>query len=190
MTLLGLNPVRNFRPANLSESNAVRPLKTTIQPRNSTIHCNSLYLLANHVLPFPVFSSRSNRSPRLRPFNFYGCHPACPERNRRVRSEGSWLVRPLAPTAPFEQSLLCRHSFFLAVGCESWSINYYFLSPFPATLANDLQLTENPATLSPAIVTLTSPVTHNSFPAKLFSAESPPRSPLTNSSYPVYNQHL
>ena len=163
LTLLGLNPVRNFRPANLSESNAVRPLKTTIQPRNSTIHCNSLYLLANHVLPFPVFSSRSNRSPRLRPFNFYGCHPACPERNRRVRSEGSWLVRPLAPTAPFEQSLLCRHPFFLTIGCDLSTANFLSLSPFFATLTSDPQLAENPATLSPVSATLTSRVKHKSF---------------------------
>ena len=103
----------------------------------------------------PSLEGFRSHQPLLRPLHPSRCHPES--------SEGSWLVRPLAPTAPFEQSLLCRHSFFLAVGCESWAINYYFLSPFPATLANDLQLTENPATLSPAIATLTSPVTHNSF---------------------------
>jgi hypothetical protein len=37
------------------------------------------------------------------------------------------------------------------------------LSPFPATLTGDLQLTENPATLSPFLATLTSHVTRNSF---------------------------
>ncbi len=45
---------------------AVRPLKTTIQPRNSTIPCKTLYLLANPVVPFPMFSSPST-SRRIAP---------------------------------------------------------------------------------------------------------------------------
>ena len=36
------------------------------------------------------------------------------------------------------------------------------LSPFPATLTDDLQLTENPATLNPFLATLTRRVTRNS----------------------------
>jgi hypothetical protein len=60
LTLLGLNPVRNIRPANLCEPNAVQPLQIAIQPSISTIPCNSLYLLANPVLPFLMFRSQIN----------------------------------------------------------------------------------------------------------------------------------
>jgi hypothetical protein len=48
----------------------VQPPKIAFQPPFSTIPCNSLYLLANPVLPFLMFSSLSvsfaNRSPRPR----------------------------------------------------------------------------------------------------------------------------
>jgi hypothetical protein len=70
--------------------------QTTIQPRNSTIPCKILYLLANAVLPFPMFSSPStspaNRSPRFRPLHSNGCHPE--------QSEGSPSVFFLAARHP------------------------------------------------------------------------------------------
>jgi hypothetical protein len=70
--------------------------QTTIQPRNSTIPCKILYLLANAVLPFPMFSSPStspaNRSPRFRPLHSNGCHPE--------QSEGSASVFHLAARHP------------------------------------------------------------------------------------------
>jgi hypothetical protein len=106
-----------------------------------------------------MFSSLStspkNRSPRLRPLHSNCCHPE--------RSEGSQLVRPLAPTAPFAQSLLCRHPFFLTIASDLSTVNFLSLSPFLATLTGDSQLTENPATLSPVTATLTSRVKHKSF---------------------------
>jgi len=90
-----------------------------VQPPISTIPCKILYLLANPVLPFPVFSSPAasptNRSRGPRPPHSNPCHPE--------HSEGSCLVRPLAPIAPFEQSLLCRRPFLLAVGCELSTVN-------------------------------------------------------------------
>jgi hypothetical protein len=93
--------------------------------------------------------------PRPRSLYSNQCHPE--------RSEGSWLVRTLAPTAPFEQSLLCRRPLFLAVGCELSTVNCHPLTPFPATLTSQLQLAENKTTLSPAVATLTSRVKHNPF---------------------------
>ena len=100
-------------------------------------------------------ASPTNRSRGPRPSHSNRCHPE--------RSEGSCLVRPLAPIARFEQSLLYRRPFLLAVGCELSTVNCHPLSPFPATLTTDSQLTENSATLSPFAVTLTSRVNHNPF---------------------------
>jgi hypothetical protein len=115
------------------------------------------------MLPFPMFfypeprraspaDSPTNRVPLPRPFDSDRCHPACPERSRRERSEGSWLVRPLAPTAPFEQSLFCRHPFFLAVDCK-------LSTACPersrrATLAAPPQLIENTTALNPSSANL------------------------------------
>src|SRR5579859_6974508 len=54
-------------------TSAIHPRKTSVQPPFSTIPCNSLYLLANPVLPFLMFSSLStsfaNRSCRLTALN-------------------------------------------------------------------------------------------------------------------------
>jgi hypothetical protein len=97
------------------------------------------------MLPFLMLAlSLEGSRPRLthpRPRSLYAnrCHPACPERTRRERSQGSWLVRPSAPTASFEQSPLCRHPSFLAVNCKlstacperSRRVNCHPLSPFP-----------------------------------------------------------
>jgi hypothetical protein len=109
------------------------------------------------MLPSSMFSSPAtspkNRSPRPHPLPSNWRHPACPERSRRERSEGSWLVRPLAPIAPFEQSL----------SCELSTVKRPRLSRFVATLTDEPQLTENPATLSPVPATLTSRVKHNPF---------------------------
>jgi hypothetical protein len=131
----------------------------SVQPPISTIPCKILYLLANPVLPFPMFSSPAasptNRSLRPRPSRSHRCHPE--------RSEASCLVRPLAPIAPSEQSLLCRRPLFRAVGCELSTVNCHPLSPFPATLTDNSQLTENSATLSPVPATLTRRVKHNPF---------------------------
>jgi len=46
---------------------------------------------------------------------------------------------------------------------RSGSGNFLSLSPFPATLTDDLQLTENATTLSPFAATLTGRVKHNPF---------------------------
>jgi hypothetical protein len=99
-------------------------------------------------------ASPTNRSPLRRPSHSNRCHPE--------RSEGSCLV-PLAPIAPFEQSLLCRRPFLLAVGCELSTVNCHPVSPFPATLTANSQLTENSATLSPVSATLTGRVNPNPF---------------------------
>ncbi len=55
--------------------------------------------------------------------------------------------------------LATRHSFTLS---PEGPLAPASLSPFPATLTDDLQLTGNPAALSPATATLTSQVTRNS----------------------------
>jgi hypothetical protein len=107
--------------------------------------------------PIRALSVSAFSSPDVRSFNFQ-LSTARPD-----RSEGSCLVRPLAPIAPFEQSLLCRRPFLLAVGCELSTDNCHPVSPFPATLTDDSQLTENSATLSPVPATLTSRVNPNPF---------------------------
>jgi hypothetical protein len=50
----------------------------------------------------------------------------------------------------------------LSIGCQLSAVSYP-LSPFPATLTNPLQLTENSTTLSPVFATLTSHVKPKSF---------------------------
>ena len=76
------------------------------------------------------------------------------------RSEGSaFLFSPIgALSVPALSS-----SFFPPVGCELSAVNCPPLSPFPATLTDPPQLTENPATLSLAFATLTRHVKHNPF---------------------------
>jgi hypothetical protein len=97
------------------------------------------------MLPSGMFGPRPTL-PRPRSLHSNRCHPE--------RSEGSWLVLPLAPTAPFEQSLLCRRPLFLAVGCELSTINCHPPSPFPATLTSRPQPAENKTTSSPAVAIL------------------------------------
>src|SRR4029077_18002926 len=90
--------------------------------------------------PSPPGATRSrvtNRSPHPLPPHSNRCHPE--------RSEGSWLVRPLAL---FQQSLLCRHAFSRNVGRGFSTVSFLSLSPFLAPLTGDSQLIENPATLS------------------------------------------
>lgn len=123
------------------------------------------------MLPFSMFSSSpilpSNRSPLLSAFcasafSFLPprCHPACPERSRRERSEGSpFRFSPLrvlsvsAFSSPDVSSFNSKLSTF----------NSSSLTPFPVTLTSHPQLTENSAILSPVPATLTSRVKHKSF---------------------------
>jgi hypothetical protein len=69
-------------------------LLMSVQPPISTIPCKILYLLANPVLPFPMFSSPAasptNRSLHPRPSHSNRCHPE--------RSEGSAFPRPARPS--------------------------------------------------------------------------------------------
>jgi len=101
--------------------------------------------------------------PRLR-----RCHPE--------RSEGSWLVRPLTSTAPFDRSLLSNYPFIASPSHEGSAacivfhfnfrlstVNLFPLTPFPATHTSPLQIAENTTTLSPAFATLTNRVKHKSF---------------------------
>ena len=117
-------------------------LLMSVQPPISTIPRKTLYLLANPVLCFDMFASKAaslpqptrrhlaNRSPLPRPFHSNRCHPACPVRSRRERSEGSAFLSLLA----------ARHSPLAAAP----------LTPFLATLTAPPQLTENTAALNPS----------------------------------------
>jgi len=123
------------------------------------------------MLPFSMFSSSpilpSNRSPLLSAlcasaFSFLPprCHPACPERSRRERSEGSpFRFSPLrvlsvsAFSSPDVSSFNSKLSTF----------NSSSLTPFPVTLTSHPQLNENSAILSPVPATLTRRVKHNPF---------------------------
>jgi hypothetical protein len=162
---------------------AIQPSAITVQPPISTIPCKILYFLANPVLPFPMFTSPSafptNRTPRLHPDH---CHPAChvcpvyPE-ERRERSEGSaFRLSPLhalnvsaSPLSSFRRSSPAHPLVaFSRLSSQPFNskpstLNRFRVSPFPATLTGNSQLTENPATLSPVPATLTPHVTHNSF---------------------------
>ena len=105
-------------------------------------------------------ASPTNRSPLPPPFHSNRCHPE--------RSEGSaFLFSPIralsvsAFTSPDARSFNSK----LSTACPERSrrVNTPSLSPFPATLTDGSQLTENPATLSPVPATLTSRVKHNPF---------------------------
>jgi len=50
------------KPLYRSPSNAVRTLKTTVQPLNSTIPWKTLYFVANQVLPLPMLRPATNSS--------------------------------------------------------------------------------------------------------------------------------
>jgi hypothetical protein len=69
-------------------------LLMSVQPPISTIPCKILYLVANPVLPFPMFSSPAasptNRSLRPRPSHSHPCHPK--------HSEGFAFPRPTWPS--------------------------------------------------------------------------------------------
>ena len=135
---------------------AVRPLKTTIQPSISTVPCKTFYLLANLMLFFPMFStpaaSPTNRSPLPRPFHSNRCHPE--------RSEGSaFRISPYRVLSAYAFASPDFYPFNFRLS----TVNHPSLSPFPATLTDNSQLTENPATLSPLPATLTSRVKPKSF---------------------------
>ena len=85
--------------------------------------------------PRPTRRHFANRSPLPRPFPPNQCHPE--------RSEGS--------------------AFLLLLATRHLPLTTVSLTPFPATLADDLQLAENTATLSPLPATLTSRVKLNPF---------------------------
>jgi len=152
----------------------------SVQPPISTIPCKILYLLANPMLFFPMFSSPAasptSRSRGPRPFHSNGCHPE--------RSEGSAFlfspIRALSVSA-FSSPDVSSFHFKLSAACPKRSrranslfnscpfnfdlstVNRLPVSPFPATLTDDSQLTENSATLSPVPATLTSRVNPNPF---------------------------
>jgi len=52
---------------NADKRRAVRRRKTAVQPRISTVPCKSLYLVANEMLPSPMFSSQTSQSPSRSP---------------------------------------------------------------------------------------------------------------------------
>jgi len=115
------------------------------------------------MLPFHMFASPSSsptkRSPHLLPPSSNLCHPE--------HREGSAfrLSPPRALSAPAFCSYPSPFNFVLSredsdpVG----TVNFPSLSPFPATLTDRSQLTENPATLSSVSATLTSRVKLNPF---------------------------
>src|SRR5579859_1174333 len=115
------------------------------------------------MLPFLMFASPStsptNHSPRLRPLHSIRCHPE--------RSEGSAFR--LAPPRALSVPAFCSYPspFSLELSIEDshpvGNVNFPSLSPFPATLTDRSQFTENPATLSPLSATLTSRVKLNPF---------------------------
>ena len=115
------------------------------------------------MLPFLMFASPStsptNHSPRLRPLHSIRCHPE--------RSEGSTfrLSSPRALSVPAFCSDPSPFKFALSIEAPApvGTVNFPWLSPFPATLTDRSQLTENPATLSPVSATLTDTVAHNPF---------------------------
>jgi len=152
----------------------------SVQPPISTIPCKILYLLANPVLPFLMFSSPTasptNPSLRPRPSHSNRCHPE--------RSEGSAFlfspIRALSVSA-FSSPDVSSFNFRLSTACPEHSrrvnslfnscpfnfevstVNCLPVSPFPATLAANSHLTENSATLSPVPATLTRRVNPNPF---------------------------
>jgi hypothetical protein len=85
----------------------------------------------------------SNRPRRLHPLASNNCHPACPERGRRERSEGSAFL----PLVAHRRSPLTPAP----------------VTHFAATVTAVSQLTEKPATLSPVLATLTRRVKPNPF---------------------------
>jgi len=123
--LLRAVPLSPISLVNLDASNAIQPPAIAIQPSILTIPSKTLYLLANPMLIFFMFFTQSilpsNRSPLLSAlcvsaFSFLppGCHPACPERSRRERSEGSaFLFLLSAPSASTDliPVLLCLSTF-------------------------------------------------------------------------------
>jgi len=131
-------------------------LLMSVQPPISTIPCKTLYLLANSMLLFHTFSSPSasptNPSRLPRPLHSNHCHPE--------RSEGSAFRLPVLSAlsvSALSSPDVSSFNFKLS------TVNFPSLSPFPATLTANSQLTENSATLSPVPATLTSRVKHKSF---------------------------
>src|SRR5579859_4152559 len=115
------------------------------------------------MLPFPMFASPSasptNRSPHLLPPSSNLCHPEHREGSAFRLSLPRTLSDPAfcSDPSPFNFKLSLEDSD--PVG----AVNFPSLSPFPATLTDRSQLTENSATLSPVSATLTSHVKLNPF---------------------------
>jgi len=104
-------------------------------------------------------SSPTNRSPHLLPPSSNLCHPE--------HREGSAfrLFPPRALSVPAFCSYPSPFNLVLSLEASNsvGTVNFPSLSPFPATLTDRSQLTENPATLSLLSATLTDTVDHNPF---------------------------
>jgi hypothetical protein len=137
----------HYSPSRRLNRPAVHPPNTTVQPLFSTVPCKLLNILANLMVKSFMFASQPNHissRPRpLHPLASNNCHPACPERSRRERSEGSAFL-PLVARRRSQPA-------------------FAPVTPFVATDTAASQLTENPATLSPVFATLTRRVKPNPF---------------------------
>ena len=104
-------------------------------------------------------ASPANRSPHLLPPSSNLCYPE--------HREGSAfrLSSPRALSVPAFCSDPSPFKFALSIEAPApvGTVNFPWLSPFPATLTDRSQLTENSATLSPLSATLTDTVDHNPF---------------------------
>jgi hypothetical protein len=144
-------------------------LLMSVQPPISTIPCKIVYSLANPMLLFPMFVTlsleASASSPELRP-------PASlPRATTGHFANRSLLIRAIGASALSSPDVR-PFNLKLPAACpvnperrreRNRRGNFLSLSPFPATLTDDLQLTENATTLSPFAATLTSRVKHNPF---------------------------
>src|SRR5579859_6178486 len=88
-------------------------------------------------------TSPTNHSTRLRPLHSNRCHPEHPE------GSAFRLSPPRALSVPAFCSYPSPFNFALSLEDSEpiGTVNFPSLSPFPATLTDRSQLTENPATL-------------------------------------------
>jgi|SRR5271168_4209071 len=157
----GSVPLSSISLPNLDASIAIQPPTIAIQLPISTIPCNSLYLLANPMLPFPMFCSPSSsttvRSPHPRSAHSNHCHPEHSD-------------RPKVP-APSERFRPCRKgSAFRFSHLRALSLNAFnFCSPSPLNIP-----TFKPFNLQPTPFSLL--VSPNSFGIR--TSENAPVTPV------------